>query len=166
MKSRVGFANEHPRQDTVDWYTPPEIFTALGLSFDLDPCAPAGGLPWIPAAKFYSNDDDGLIQPWAGRVWLNPPYGRYTPNWLRKLARHGDGIALVYSRTETAWFQDAASRAGLVCFKRGRISFIDEKGQVRDGTRAGSVLLAYGDQCVHALARANLGACFYGGGLR
>jgi hypothetical protein len=30
---------------SVEWYTPPEIFEALGLTFDLDPCAPPGGLP-------------------------------------------------------------------------------------------------------------------------
>lgn len=44
-----------------DWYTPPEIFTALALTFDLDPCPPpakcvgaasalpgaaAGGIKW------------------------------------------------------------------------------------------------------------------------
>jgi hypothetical protein len=23
-----------------DWFTPPEIFAALGLEFDLDPCSP------------------------------------------------------------------------------------------------------------------------------
>ncbi len=84
---------------TVEWYTPPGIFEALGLKFDLDPCAPACGLPWIPAARFYSLPDDGLVKPWEGRVWVNPPYGPHAAKWMRRLAAHGDGIALVFART-------------------------------------------------------------------
>src|ERR1700749_4562127 len=53
--------------DSVEWYPPPGIFEALGLEFDLDPCAPPGGLPWIPAKRFLSIEDDGLTQPWEGR---------------------------------------------------------------------------------------------------
>lgn len=45
---------------TVEWYTPRYIFDALGLYFDLDPCAPKGGVPWIPAFRSYSIEDDGL----------------------------------------------------------------------------------------------------------
>jgi hypothetical protein len=26
-----------------DWFTPPEIFTALDLTFELDPCSPGPG---------------------------------------------------------------------------------------------------------------------------
>jgi hypothetical protein len=60
---------------TVEWYTPPEVFERLGLTFDLDPCAPAIGAEWIPAAKRYAIEagDNGLWLPWIGRVWLNPP---------------------------------------------------------------------------------------------
>lgn len=33
--------------ESDDWYTPPSIFEALGLTFDLDPCSPGEG-HWVP----------------------------------------------------------------------------------------------------------------------
>lgn len=75
-------------------YTPPLFFERLGISFDLDVCAPKGGLPWIPATDHYSIEDDGLTQPWHGRVWCNPPYSNATP-WIRKFITHGSGIIIV-----------------------------------------------------------------------
>ena len=77
-----------------DWYTPPLVFDALGITFDLDPCAPPGGVPWIPAPRWFTESDDGLSQPWRGRVWLNPPYSSPAP-WLEKFVDHGDGVALI-----------------------------------------------------------------------
>ena len=102
-----GFAHEPPASKNVEWYTPPWVFEALGerIDFDLDPCHPEGDrLPWIPAWDVYTRQDDGLAQPWWGRVWLNPPYGTETPRWLAKMAAHRDGIALVFARTDPAWF--------------------------------------------------------------
>lgn len=51
-----------------DYYTPREVFERLGLTFDLDVCAPPGGVPWVPARRYYTTADDGLSQPWFGRV--------------------------------------------------------------------------------------------------
>lgn len=149
------------RGDSVEWYTPPGIFAALGLTFDLDPAAPVGGLPWIPAARFYSVEDDGLSQPWAGRVWLNPPYGPRTGDWMRRLAAHGDGIGLVFARTETAWWHETVRCAHAVCFVAGRLTFVDEQRQP-GGWNAGapSALVAYGQACADAVAAAALGMTF------
>lgn len=144
---------------SVEWYTPPEIFRALGLTFDLDPCAPRGGLSWIPAGRFYSRLDDGLAQPWIGRVWMNPPYGRGIEQWMRKLAAHGDGIALVHSRTDTQWWREAIASASAVCFVRSRVRFIRGATgeQVGPGSPAPSALIAYGTVCGIALAQSGLG---------
>lgn len=73
-----------------EWLTPPKIIKALG-EFDLDPCSPIKR-PWDTARKHYSlKDGDGLILPWRGRVWCNPPYGKYTFDWLERLSRHQGG---------------------------------------------------------------------------
>ena len=82
-------AHQSARMMTDEWLTPPEILAALG-PFDLDPCTP-DAMPWQTAAARYTKRDDGLAQPWRGRVWLNPPFGREAVRWLRKLAAHGDG---------------------------------------------------------------------------
>lgn len=141
---------------SVEWYTPPEIFEALGISFDLDPAAPAGGVPWIPARRFYTRADDGLRQSWTGRVWLNPPYGREIGPWLGRLAIHGNGLALVFARTDTRWFHNACRGATAVCFVAGRLRFYRPEGPGQTAPAA-SVLLAYGLSCALALADTDLG---------
>lgn len=144
--------------ETVEWYTPPGLFDALGLRFDLDPAAPKGGLDWIPARRFLSIEDDGLSLPWEGRVWLNPPYGPHTAVWLERFIEHGDGLALVFARTDTEWFHRCAIAADALCFVRGRLTFVRPDGD-RSTSNAGapSLLIACGDECVAALDRAKLG---------
>lgn len=73
-----------------EWLTPLNIINALG-EFNLDPCSPIKR-PWDTAKNHYSlNDGDGLLLPWHGRIWLNPPYGRDTFKWLEKLSNHQGG---------------------------------------------------------------------------
>lgn len=113
-----------------EWLTPPEILAPLGW-FDLDPCAPITR-PWDTAAQHYDNRVDGLSCDWFGRVWCNPPFGREAIKWLRKMAQHGNGIALIPARTETAMFYECVwGVATGVCFIRGRPHF-----HYVDGTRA------------------------------
>lgn len=140
-----------------EWLTPPEILAPLG-SFDLDPCAPVAR-PWDTAARHYTIHDNGLAQPWHGRVWCNPPFGREAVKWLRRMVEHGNGIALIPARTETAMFCEAVwGAADAVLFIKGRPHFYRV-----DGTRApfnsGApiCLVAYGLANVVALERSGLG---------
>lgn len=143
---------------SIEWYTPPEVFTALGLTFDLDPCSPGAGLSFVPARRHYTADDDGLAQPWTGRVFVNPPYGRETRRWVAKLADHGDGIALVFARTDAAWWQATARRAGLTCLTAGRLRFYPGTTAAPGGSPAlGSSLFAFGTAATDALAASGLG---------
>ena len=85
-----------------DLYTPPEIFEALNVTFDVDVCAPTGGLPWIPARRSIDISEDGLKTEWEGRVWLNPPYSNPTP-WVDKWLENKNGIMIApYSKSH--WF--------------------------------------------------------------
>lgn len=113
--------------------------------FDLDPCSPGDRRPWDTAAKHYSLEDDGLRQPWEGRVWLNPPYSDMR-RWLARLADHGHGTALIFARTETAlWFDLVWGRASGVLFMRGRVSFHYVNGKrAAANSGAPSALIAYG----------------------
>lgn len=161
------FGGQHPHEPvegaTDEWWTPAHVFEAIGLEFDLDPCAPAlPSAPWIPARRRYSKPDDGLAQPWEGRVFLNPPYGREAGKWMERLADHGHGIALVFSRTDVKWWHAAVPRATAVCFIRGRLTFIAGAGQSAPGNSGGpSALIAYGDDCARAIADSGLGITYY-----
>lgn len=125
-----------------EWLTPPSIVKALG-PFDLDPCSPVNR-PWDTAAKHYTKEQDGLAQPWEGRVWLNPPYGRETFKWLERLAYHGSGIALIFARTETKGFHEQVwNRADAVFFFKGRLRFHKVDGSQGGPANAPSCLVAY-----------------------
>jgi ParB family chromosome partitioning protein len=130
------------RGQTVDWLTPRYLLDALG-KFDLDPCA-ALDQPSKTATRQYTILDDGLTQVWRGRVWLNPPYGEQTERWLAKMAQHGNGIALVYARTETKMFFDHVwDRANGIFFLKGRLSF-GKVDRITDGAAtAPSILISY-----------------------
>lgn len=150
-----------------EWLTPPRIIEKLG-TFDLDPCAPINR-PWATAEKHYTVDDNGLFMPWVGRVWCNPPYGGETASWLRKLREHGNGIALIFARTETGvWFSDIWGQADALLFLRGRLRFHHLDGTLAaNSAGAPSCLIAYGSHNAKALHVSNLdGALIMGSGIK
>lgn len=136
--------HEAPVGATVEWYTPPSLFRDLGMAFDLDPASPgADVVPWVPARHHYTAKDNGLIQPWYGRVWLNPPYGQPGVAFIQRMIEHGNGVMLLPARTETRIFQQSAESATAVCFLRERLHFIRADGRQSRASFA-SVLFAYG----------------------
>ena len=149
-----------------EWLTPPRIIAALGgpEAFDLDPCAAPEPRPWPTARRHIIRAEDGLAQPWAGTVWLNPPYGRKSTigPWMRRLVEHGDGIALIFARTETEVFFETVWRAAdAVLFLEGRLFFFRPDGtEAEHNGGAPSVLCAYGPR-----AAALLGGCGIRGAL-
>lgn len=150
------FDNRSQEASTCEWLTPPHIIAALG-PFDLDPCAPAVR-PWSTAAHHYTREDDGLRQRWFGRVWLNPPYGLEAADWLRCMARHNNGVALIFARTDTAmFFEHVWPVAAGVLFIKGRLHFHRNDGS-RYETNCGapSCLVAYGADNLEALRGSGL----------
>lgn len=141
-----------------DWYTPPAIFEAIGLQYDLDPCSPGAG-HWVPARTVYTVEDDGLTQDWTGRVFVNPPFGGRNGHvpWLQKFIDHGDGIGLVRAYTSAAWFHDHMASVDGWLFPRGKTKFIRPDGSVGGSPGHGIVLVAMGDECCNALALSGLG---------
>lgn len=145
-------------QKTTDsWITPRWLIERLG-PFDLDPCA-CDPQPWPCAAKSWT--ENGLLRPWHGLVWCNPPYGKAMTDWLDRLAAHGSGIALVFARTETAaFFQSVWPCAPLLMFLRGRLTFHYPDGTQAPANSGGpSVLIGYGPIAEQRMTRnADLGA--------
>jgi hypothetical protein len=125
---RVASAHLAPLMSSAeeDWHTPAEVIAAviavLG-KIDLDPCSNEGE-PNIPAGRHFTRNDDGLAQTWTGRIYMNPPYGRVIDDWVEKwVSEPGvtQGIALVPSRTDTAWFRRLRDLPR--CFISGRLRF-------------------------------------------
>lgn len=142
------------------WLTPPEIVRALG-AFDLDPCSPADR-PWDTARQHYSIENDGLRQQWAGRVWLNPPYSREAVKWLRRMAEHAHGTALIFARTETSWFFETVWRAATaILFIEGRLHFHRPDGsRAKANAGAPSCLVAYGMDDAETLRNSGIAGHF------
>jgi hypothetical protein len=97
--------------------------------------------------------------PWAGFVWCNPPYGRQTSKWLRRMAEHNNGIALTFARTETKqFFESVWPKASCLLFIKSRLAFVDtngkpaltKSGQPQTGG-APSVLIGYGAEAFRRL---------------
>jgi len=124
MVAARNFTHERTR-GSDEWYTPREVFKALPVKFDVDPCSPGAEIvPWIPAKYHITLKEDGLKTDWSGRVWMNPPYGNQTEKWMQRLLDYGNGIALLFARTDTIWFHKFVPSADAICFVKGRLRFI------------------------------------------
>lgn len=146
--------HEAPVGATVEWYTPPELFVALGVRFDLDPASAA--MAAVPADYTYNKAYNGLSREWFGHVWLNPPYGPASVAFVKRMIDHGDGLLLLPSRTETAIYQRALDAATAICFLRERLHFVRDDGfQAR--ASFGSTLFAFGGWAADVLVTADLG---------
>lgn len=147
-------AFQHDRVENTknEWLTPRWILERLG-EFDTDPCAPVIR-PWPTASRHFTIEDDGLKQEWPGRVWLNPPYdNKLCGRFMACLATHGNGIALIYARTDTRiWHRHVWPVASAILFLDHRITFCNVDGSPGKNTGgAPSALVAYGWQNAAAL---------------
>jgi len=126
----------HVAPDDVDdnttasdtWLTPRWLLDALG-SVDLDPCSDPSR--HTPAARHLVGieGDDGLAEPWRGRVFCNPPYSRGSlPIWAAKcvdsLPRCDWIVLLIPAAVGTKYWHDLIwTQASMVGFPRGRLDF-------------------------------------------
>lgn len=158
-KGGIGSHTLPNRGATDDWITPPHVVTALQQmgEFDLDPCE-CLQQPWKCAQRGYTILHDGLAQEWIGSVYCNPPYGDAAWPFLRRLAHHGDGVGLLFGRTETRMFREHIwEEADAILFLAGRLTFHRPDGSKGAGNSGGpSVLVAYGEQNVDRLRRSGL----------
>lgn len=122
--SLAGFrASNHPQQtgkrgasDAVDDRgTDQAFFDATAERFGGFTLDVAAARHNAKAPRFYTREQDGLTQPWVGRVWCNPPYSdcgawvrRAWEAWQAIGADSPDLIVMLLpaNRVEQAWWQD------------------------------------------------------------
>ena len=116
-----------------EWETPADLFAELDAEwhFDLD----AAALPeTAKVARYLTPEDDALAVPWHDgrmqpipRIWLNPPYGRQLPRWVRKARQEAQRgayvVLLIPARLDTAWWHELVAPSE-VRFLRGRVKFL------------------------------------------
>ena len=138
------FAARHS-VDSPDWYTPTcfveSARTVMG-SIDLDPASDAEANRIVKATWFYDIHSNGLVQPWVGNVFLNPPGGSddkgngLVPQfWLKLLTeyfhqkRTKQAVWIGYSLEQLQTLQnthtDLTPLDYSICYLRKRIAFIE-----------------------------------------
>ncbi len=148
-----------PIGKTDEWFTPRYIIESLG-KFDLDPCS-HDNRPFNTANEHYTKHNDGLSMPWAGRVWLNPPFNRQDRAlFMRKMASHRAGVMLIPAACETAAFKQyvfASDFKAILMFDH-RPHFLHQDGSRSMANCGGTIcLVAYSDYDAEILANSDLG---------
>ena len=128
----------HVSDDSYEWFTPQDHIEAVRKvmgSIDLDPASTAKANEVVKAQRFYAAEDDGLTQPWAGNVFLNPPYNMpLVEQFVQKAVfdyregRMSQAVILTNNSTDTAWFQTLLDFCP-TCFTKGRLHFWARKGK-------------------------------------
>jgi len=96
----------------------------------LDPCCTK---KTAKCKKYFTKRDNGLRKSWEGHtVFVNPPYGREVPKWVKKsyeesLKDDTTVVMLIPSRTDTRYWHDYCMKADELYFIKGRLKFGDAK---------------------------------------
>jgi len=138
-----------------EWYTPPEYIEAARAvmgGIDCDPASSDIANETVRATTYYTKETNGLDKPWGKRVWLNPPYSQplvsQFAHALVDKVRAGEvkqACVLVNNATETKFFQTLLSVATAVCFRLGRIKFLNPDGKPTGLPLQGQAVLYIGD---------------------
>jgi hypothetical protein len=135
-----------------EWYTPSVIIDAArevlgGIALDPASCAEANEV--VQADRYYDAETNGLMQPWVGTVWLNPPYSQpLIAQFINKLLAERDNIkaaiTLTNNGTETGYGQSLLALCDAVCFPDKRIKFTNGDGESTGSPLQGQMICYFG----------------------
>jgi len=142
--------SNHTSSKMNDWYTPPEYIESVRIvlgTIHLDPATSLLAQETVKADIFYTEADNGLMPSWEGPIFLNPPYSMPEINYfVDKLLSEdiSDWIVLTNNSSDTTWFHKLAEESAAMCFTKGRVGFLNEKGE-KMATRQGQCFFYKGD---------------------
>lgn len=113
----------------IEYSTPQILYDFINKQFDftLDVCATKKN---TKCAKFYTKEEDALVQDWLGNCWMNPPFNRNLSKFVKKAyfeyKKYG-GIkaCLIPVRSNTKWWAEVCSEAE-IWFINGEVNFNEE----------------------------------------
>lgn len=133
MEPPAGQARAIFSSDSVEWETPWPLFRFISNDFGPFTFDPAATRENAKTTNYLTEGDaqHGLVAPWHGSVWLNPPYGKTLGAWVEKarneakvLPRHASVTALLPVRADTRWWHEhVLGVADWIGFIQGRICF-------------------------------------------
>lgn len=129
--------------------TPPHIYKALGR-IDLDPCA-APNTNIGTANYVLEHGQDGLLLPWHGFVYCNPPFSQ-KHKWANRCVTHGNGILILPERGSAPWFAPLAQAARYYWVMGQKINFLGGPSS----NNLGSVLFLFGEEAVRRILASGL----------
>jgi len=141
----VGYLQTVTSQASDEWPTPDWLvqqYAAEFGPFDLDPAAAEGT---GQAPTYFTIHDDGLGQPWKGRVWMNPPYSQVGALMAKAASEVAIGnaelvVCLVPARVDARWYRAACEVASLVRVLPQRVKF----GGCKDSAPFPSAIIVFG----------------------
>ncbi len=135
-----------------EWYTPQHIMDLVKemfITIDLDPFSCEYANRMVQARHYYTKDDDGLVKPWFGNVWMNHPYSKkLNPLCVNKMISEyqsgniNQALMICFASTSERWFFPLLEYPQ--CFIRGRVKYNESTG-LKNSPPKGSVITYFGD---------------------
>lgn len=141
-----------------EWWTPTWLIESsrkVLIHIDLDPASDEMANRRVKADRYYTRENNGLVQPWHGRVYLNPPSKRGDPTarphlWARRLdhlystGKVRSAILVVKSVLGYKWYEDLYTKY-TVCHLRERPEFVRPDGTIVGRAKKGVSVFMLGN---------------------
>ena len=111
------------------WETPSLTLDDAMTKYDIHPvldvCATSQNAKF---EKYFTPEQDGLIQEWSVDFFMNPPYSQIN-QWMQKayeqyLKYNVNALILVFAKTSVEWWHEYVEGKAEVHFQEGRIRFL------------------------------------------